>query len=98
MLSLKNINQFFLAFFVPRDLNYIKSCCVDILHLQGPGGGVNGFGTSFSRGVVISVTECDRWGGGGQKNQEKCGRRLWTAPHEFTSYFISELYISLEYH
>jgi len=34
--------------------------------------------------LVISVTECDRWGGGGQKNQKKnqkkCGRRLWMAP------------------
>jgi len=26
------------------------------------------------------VTECDRWGGGGQKKSEKCGCRLWTAP------------------
>ena len=26
---------------------------------------------------------CDRGGGGGgcQKNREKCGRRLWTAPY-----------------
>jgi hypothetical protein len=33
-------------------------------------------------GVVECVTECDGWGGGGQRNWEKCGRRLWTAPSQ----------------
>ena len=37
-------------------------------------------GRSFLGGVILCVTECDRWGGGGQKNREKFGRRLWTAP------------------
>ena len=27
----------------------------------------------------MCVTECDGWGGGGQRNREKCGRRLWMA-------------------
>ncbi len=34
---------------------------------------------------------CDRrgWtGGGGQKNREKCGRRLWTAPYHALQQFL----------
>ncbi len=37
--------------------------------------------TSFSMGIVKSVTECDGWGEGGQKIEKSAYlRRLWTAP------------------
>jgi len=45
-------------------------------------GGVNGFGTSFSTGVVISVTECDGWGGRGSKKWWKMRTSFMDGPIE----------------